>query len=112
MEIQERKIEVNSKPAINTQEINVALKMDIPGGLTRLFRSLWSTSLCKQSGKSEFIINKLIWSPCCGINCLQFRNVVVTGSGMSVQDNQYTSIENIRIKVVDRVYDQLNEVLN
>jgi hypothetical protein len=36
--------------------------VDIPGGLTRLFRALWSTKLCKHLGKSQLIINQLKWS--------------------------------------------------
>ncbi len=57
--------------------------VDIPGGLTRLFRAYWSTELCKQLIKSQLIINKLIWSKCYGIDCLLFRNEVVNCSGMS-----------------------------
>jgi hypothetical protein len=57
--------------------------MDIPGRLTRLFRALWSTALCKQLGKSQLIINILIWSKCYGINCLLFWNEAVNDSGMS-----------------------------
>ena len=58
-------------------------KVDIPGRLTRLFRALWSTALCKQLGKSQLIINILIWSKCYGIKCLLFRIKMVNSSGIS-----------------------------
>lgn len=47
----------------------IDIKVDIPGGLTRQFRALWSIELCKQLRKSQLLINKLIWSECYGINC-------------------------------------------
>jgi len=34
--------------------------VDISGGLSSLFRALWSTVLCEQLGKSQLVINKLI----------------------------------------------------
>ncbi|AYL95270.1 hypothetical protein [Mucilaginibacter celer] len=39
-----------------------APKVDISEGLTRLFRALWSTGLCKQLRRLQLIINKLVWS--------------------------------------------------
>jgi hypothetical protein len=47
----------NLKQYLYTLIRNAAFNVDIPGGLTRLFRALWSTELCRQLGKSELIIN-------------------------------------------------------
>jgi len=68
----------------------VLSRVDIPGGLTKPFRALWSTGLCRQLGKSKLIINILIRSKCYGINFLLFRNGVVNGSGIYTYSDVFT----------------------
>jgi hypothetical protein len=59
------------------------ISLDAPDGLTKLFRALWSTGLCKQLRKSQLVINKLLWSKCYGISCLLFHKGVINAPGMS-----------------------------
>jgi len=66
--------------------------VDIPRGLTRLFRAVWIIELCRQLRKSQLIINKLKWSKCSGMNCLLFRNEVINGPGMSNHKSSFWSM--------------------
>ena|SRR5476651_248929 len=69
------KIEVDNIELSNKRlEKDLPDMLDIPGDLTRVFRALWTNTLCKRSRRLQLMINKLIWSKSNGINCLLFRN--------------------------------------